>query len=95
MKKYVEVDREPVVGDMVKVVNAKGQNRLDNKKLEYIDEENKKYNDKGKISEDSAYKLEHYFIFAKEAVNDKKARIIRGEIFEQILFDCLNVNTLF
>lgn len=64
-------------------------------KLEYIDEENKKYNATGKISEDSAYKLEHYFIFAKEAVNDKKARIIRGEIFEQILFDCLNVNTLF
>ena len=61
-------------------------------KLEYIDEENKKYNATGKISEDSAYKLEHYFIFAKEAVNDKKARIIRGEIFEQILFDCLNVN---
>ena len=37
MKKYVEVDREPKVGDVVKVVNAKGQNRLDNKKLEYID----------------------------------------------------------
>lgn len=37
MKKYVEVNREPKVGDMVKVVNAKGQNRLDNKKLEYVD----------------------------------------------------------
>lgn len=64
-------------------------------KLEYIDEENKKFNATGKVSEEWIYRLENYFVFAKEAVNDKKSRIIRGEIFEQILFDCSNVNTLF
>lgn len=60
-------------------------------KLEYIDEMNRAI----LKPEGSEYPLNTYFFYAKEAVNDKKSRIIRGEIFEKILLDCSNVNSLF
>ncbi|AXK48448.1 hypothetical protein CRU87_08995 [Aliarcobacter trophiarum LMG 25534] len=59
-------------------------------RLEYIDEENKKFNSTHTIIDEFSYGLEQYFMYAKEAVNDKKSRIIRGEIFEKILLDCYN-----
>lgn len=56
--------------------------------LNAVDEYSKIYNNVGSIEDSKPYEYIKYFIHAKEAVNDKKSRLLRGEIVNDILNDC-------